>query len=175
MTASLTTMFPIEHPSRWNVFFAEENDKDLDFDEGFEEDELHQSKPPSRRPLLLILLLFAVGAFIYWTFNNQSAQSPRVPVSISEKITDTESQRSPKNEVLLPLFSENQKVVLQDKTGESMLMGNPTNSEPGPIVQEGEKLTILDGLQQLQGWIYLVQTSSGKTGWIPEEKIKAAL
>ena len=71
MTATIGTIFPIERPSRWNVFFAEESDKDLDFDEGFEEDELHQSKPPSRRPLLWIVLLVLVAGIAYWTLNEQ--------------------------------------------------------------------------------------------------------
>ena len=45
MTATFDSLFPMKRPLRWNVFFAEESDRDLDFDEGFEEDELHQSKP----------------------------------------------------------------------------------------------------------------------------------
>ena len=57
------------------MLFAEESDKDLDFDEGFEEeDELNQSKPPSRRPLLWILLLLLVGTAAYWMLNDPSSQ-----------------------------------------------------------------------------------------------------
>ena len=60
MTLSLTpTLSP--NPLPWkNIFFAEDSDKDLDFDEGLEDDELHESKPPSRRPILWIILLLLV-------------------------------------------------------------------------------------------------------------------
>ena len=157
MTATTATMFPIERPSLWNMLFAEESDKDLDFDEGFEEDDLHQSKPPSRRPLLWLLLLVVVGAAAaYWFLNNPSlAPQGEDAMNISP-----------------PLFSENQTVRLAGETGESMLMGDPTNSQPGPMVKASERLTILDGLQQLHGWVYLVKTASGKTGWVSEEKLK---
>jgi hypothetical protein len=170
MTASITTLFPIERPSHWNVFFAADSDKDLDFDEGFEEDELHQSKPPSRRPLLWIGLLVLVGAIAYWTVNDQAPQRPRTASIESAGSTKTSGD----NEVDMfpPMFSENQTVVLVEENGESMLMGDPTNSLPGPIVKTGEPLTILDGIQQLGGWVYHVQTASGKKGWIAEEKLK---
>ena len=70
MIATFDAMFPMKHPLRWNVFFAEESERDLDFDEGFEEDELNQSKPPSRRPFLWILLLILVGGVAYWMLND---------------------------------------------------------------------------------------------------------
>ena len=170
MTA--TTMFPIERPSLWNMLFAKESDKDLDFDEGFEEDELHQSKPPSRRPLVLILLLVLVGAVAYWTLNDQSSQSPRKAAIESGEGTKATSQGEPEIDMFPPMFHENQIVVLTEAFEEFMLMGNVTNSEPGPIVQGGERLTVLDGVQQLHGWVYLVKTASGKTGWVSEEKLK---
>ncbi len=62
--------------------------------------------------------------------------------------------------------------MLAKEKGESMLMGDSTSTQPGPMVQAGEPLTILDGSYQLQGWVYLVRTKSGKTGWIPGEKLK---
>ena len=159
MTATFDAMLPMKRPLRWNVFFAEESDRDLDFDEGFEEDDLHQSKPPSRRPLLWILLLVLVGGVAYWVMNNPS---PKI-----QKTTAMDS-----SDMSAPLFQENQTVVLADKTGVSMLMGDPTNSQPGPIVKASEHLTILDGSHEITGWIYLVKTESGKIGWISGEKIK---
>jgi len=163
MTATTATMFPIERPSLWNMLFAEESDKDLDFDEGFEEDELHESKPPSRRPLILILLLVLVGAVAYWALNNQAPQKP-MPAEI-EYVKD-------EVELSTPLYTEDQTVVLVDETGVAMLMGDPTNSQPGPMVKTGEHLTIVDGIHQITGWVYLVKTASGKTGWISSEKLK---
>ena len=173
MTATFATMFPQEHPSRWNILFAEDPDKDLDFDEGFEEDDLHQSKPPSRRPLLWILLLILVGGVAYWTLNAKAPQQLRMADMGS---IEQQNFESPGGELVIPapLFTEEQTVVLTDETGVSMLMGDPTNSQPGPIVKVGEQLTILDGSHQLSGWVYQLQTPSGKTGWIAEGKLKNA-
>jgi hypothetical protein len=174
MTAAFDATLPMKRPLRWNVFFAEESDKDLDFDEGFEEDELHQSKPPSRRPLLWILLLVLVGGVAYWMLNDPASKMQK-PTSIdSVESTNPASQGGAQSDLAAPLFQENQTVVLADKTRVSILMGDPTNSQPGPIVKASERLTILDGSYQTTGWVYLVKTESGKTGWISGEKIKKA-
>ena len=175
MTATFDTMFATEGPSGWNVFFAEEPDKDLDFDEGFEEDELHESKPPSRRPLLWILLLVLVSAIAYWILNDQSQRSPRTAAIEIESVEGTTStqQEDALSDLPSPLFGENQTVVLVEGTGKTMLMGDATNSRPGPLVEAGERLTVLDGSHQVSGWVYQVQTESGKTGWISGQKIKS--
>lgn len=172
MTATTATMFPIERPSLWNMLFAEESDKDLDFDEGFEEDELHESKPPSRRPLVWLLLLVVVGAAAYWFLNNPSPPMSSNPVMETMEESKPASQGEDAMNISPPLFSENQTVRLAVETGESGLMGDPTNSQPGPMVQASEPLTILDGLQQRHGWVYLVKTASGKTGWVSEKELK---
>ena len=172
MTATFDTMFLRERPSRWNMLFAEESDRDLDFDEGFEEDELHQSKPPSRRPLLWLLLLLLVAAVAYWTLNAPSPQMPNPIAMNSAEPTTLPSTTDSQSNIPSPTFREDQTVVLAEEKGGSMLMGDATNTQPGPMVQAGEPLTILDGSYQLQGWVYLVQTKSGKTGWIPGEKLK---
>ena len=172
MTATFDTMFPMERPSHWNIQFAEESDKDLDFDEGFEEDELNQSKPPSRRPLLWILLLLLVAAVAYWTLNTPSPQMLSPIAMDSADPTTSPSTPDSQPNIPSPTFREDQTVVLAKEKGESMLMGDSTSTQPGPMVQAGEPLTILDGSYQLQGWVYLVQTKSGKIGWIPGEKLK---
>ncbi|MEX0829662.1 MAG: hypothetical protein WD032_05420 [Nitrospirales bacterium] len=172
MTATIATMFSLKRPSRWTMLFAESPDKDLDFDEGFEEDELHQSKPPSRRPLLWLLLLVVVGAAAYWFINNQSLPLSRTPGMETMKESDSAPQAEDISTILPPLYSENQTVTIAGEPGELMLMGDPTNSQPGPMVQARERLTILDGLPQPHGWVYLVKTASGKTGWVSEEKLK---
>jgi len=97
------------------------------------------------------------------------------PTSISSvESTNPPSQGGAQSDLAAPLFQENETVVLTDKTRVSILMGDPTNSQPGPIVKASERLTILDGSYQITGWIYLVKTESGKTGWISGEKIKKA-
>ena len=172
MTATFDEMLPTKRPLRWNVFFAEESDKDLEFDEGFEEDELNQSKPPSRRPLLWILLLILVGGVAYWILNDPSLQMQKPTPIDSVEGTNSASRGNAQSDMPAPLFQENQTVVLTDKTGVSILMGDPMNSQPGPIIKVSEHLTILDGSYQITGWVYLVKTESGKTGWISGEKIK---
>jgi len=168
MTTTLDAMFPLERPSRWNVLFAEDTDKDLDFDEGFEEDELHQSKPPSRRPLLWIVLLLLVAGGAYWVLNNPSMQ--RSHPTDMDSVEDT--NQAVQSELLSPLFAEGATVMLTEGRGEAMLMGDLTNSQPGPMVQADKPMTILDGSYQLQGWVYQVKTESGETGWIAEDKLK---
>jgi len=172
MTATFDTMLSRERPSRWNMLFADESDKDLDFDEGFEEDELNESKPPSRRPLLWILLLLLVGTAAYWMFNNQSSQSPETTAFDLVEDTNPTSPINTPIDIASPLFGEDQSVVLAGKTGEAMLTEGPGNSQPGPTVKSGEPLIILDGSYQITGWIYQVKTPSGKTGWIAEDKLQ---
>ena len=172
MTTTIGATFPTEQPSRWNLLFAQEPDKDLDFDEGLEEDELHQSKPPSRRPLLwIILVLLAIGV-AYWTLKpNSSFMSKPASMDTAEMTNDKGRQKS-QSDLTTPTFHENQIVALSEVTGVSMLMGDPANTKPGPMVKSGEPLTVLDGSYQPTGWVYQVRTQAGKTGWISAEKLK---
>ncbi len=172
MTSTMSNLFPIAPPSHWNVLFAEDEDRDLDFDEGFEEDELHQSRPPSRRPLIWILLLLLVGGIAYWSLNNPSRQMSDTTAINSVENSDSLSPIQTQPDIGPPLFGENQTVVLAESTGETMLTEDATNSQPGPIVKAEERLTILDGSHQKTGWIYQVKTPSGKTGWISEDKLR---
>ncbi len=171
MTATLHSWFTLERPFGANIFFAQDPDKDLDFDEGFEEDELNQSKPPSRRPLLWILLLLLVAVVAYWILNDPGAR--KIP-SVMDSGTDNTGSTATASisDSPEPLFRESQIVVLDNETGEAMLMGDSINSRPGPMVQAGEPLTVLDGNYELEGWVYFVRTKSGKTGWISGEKLK---
>jgi hypothetical protein len=172
MTATFDTMLSKEQPSSWNMLFAEESDKDLDFDEGFEEDELNQSKPPSRRPLLWIVLLLLVGTAAYWMLNNQASQVSETTAIDLVEDTNPASTIGTSVDIASPLFGEDQSVVLAKKAGETRLTEGPSNSQPGPMVKSGEQLIILDGSYQITGWIYQVKTPSGKTGWISEDKLK---
>jgi len=172
MTATMHAIFPLESPARWNVLFAQDSDMDLDFDEGFEEDELHQSKPPSRRPLLWILLLILVSVIAYWALTNQSSQMPRTAVIQPGNDINPSLHIDAPADITSPLFREDQIVEPADETRDTMLAGDATNSQPGPMVNAGEHLTILDGSYQTTGWVYQVKTQSGKTGWISEEKLK---
>jgi hypothetical protein len=168
MTSTIGAVFSPEQTSRWNVLFAQEPDKDLEFDEGLEEDDLNQSKPPSRKPLLWIVLLLLIVGVAYWVLNPNTFM-PQGTATDTAAITRNQDQTG----ITPPTFHENQEVSLTDTLGRSLLMGDPANTTPGPIVKPGETLTILDGAYQATGWVYQVRTPTGKTGWISAEKLKS--
>ncbi len=173
MTSTIGAVFSTEQPSRWNVLFAQEPDKDLEFDEGLEEDDLNQSRPPSRKPLLwIIVLLLLIGGVAYWALNSNTFM-PQATSTDTAAITRNQDGHQSQAGMTPPTFHENQEVSLTDTLGRSLLMGDPANTTPGPIVKPGEPLTILDGAYQPTGWVYQVQTPTGKTGWISAEKLKS--
>ena len=172
MISTLGATFPLEQSSRWNLLLAQEPDKDLDFDEGLEEDELQQSKPPSRRPVLWILLVLLAIGVVYWTLQPNSSFMPKPSSMDTTEMTGTKDRQQSRSAIAPPTFYETQVVSLTDAAGDSMLMGDPTNTKPGPMVKSWESLTILDGSYQPAGWVYQVRTRAGKIGWITAEKLK---
>ena len=172
MTSTIGAVSHTEHPSRWNLLFAQEPDKDLEFDEGLEDDDLNQSKPPSRRPILWILLVLLAIGVAYWTLNPDSSFLSKLAPMGTPEMTSDKGREQSQPEIAPPTFQENQIVSLSDAVGDSMLMGDPANTKPGPLVKSGEPLTVLDGSYQPTGWVYQVQTQAGKTGWIAAEKLQ---
>jgi hypothetical protein len=169
---------------QWSLLFAKDVDQDLDFDEGLEDDELDQHKPPRRRPLLWILILLLAVGVVYWAlqpdfspFTSQDSSSdPISPPRIT--LPDTgqkEIKTLPVISVPIPLFKEGQKVLLVQQPGENTLsvtlLSNASGTQPGPLVKAGEILTILDGETVGEGWVYKVRTQSGATGWVSEKSI----
>lgn len=75
-----------------------------------------------------------------------------------------------------PMFGEGQKVtVTVDETapgGNIPLFTDSSSSKPGPIVRPGVTLTVLDGDLQPGGWMYLVRTGEGTTGWVAEKRLR---
>ena len=185
MYGQLSSGVLIEPSPAWSILFAQDADQDLEFDEGLEDDELDQHKPPSRRPLLWIIILLVAVGVVYWALNpdfsmlsgtpsSREQASPRTvsPVPGAPSPTAASSSAIPS-----PKFGEGEKVLLARKPGEnataSMLKGNAAGTQSGPQVKPGELLTILDGEIIKGGWIYRVRTKSGATGWVSEKDIKA--
>ncbi|PJA77724.1 MAG: hypothetical protein CO149_07930 [Nitrospirae bacterium CG_4_9_14_3_um_filter_51_5] len=171
MTSTIGAAFSTEQLFRWNVLFAQESDKDLEFDEGLEEDDLNQSKPPSRKPLLWIVLLLLAMGVAYWSLKPDAFMPQSTSIDTTD-ITSNQDSHQSQAAITPPTFQENQEVSLIDTLGMSLLMGDPANTTSGPMVKSGEPLTILDGNYQPTGWVYQVRTQTGKTGWISAEKLK---
>ena len=102
----------------WSTLFAQEPDQDLEFDEGLEEDDLQQHKPPTRRPLLWILLLLIAVGVIYWMMKPDLAKLPELPASdVADTVVTTPPQsqkgdRNSKPSVPPPLFGEGHTVTV---------------------------------------------------------------
>ena len=75
-----------------------------------------------------------------------------------------------------PMFSEGQKVTITgDNTtpdGNITLFTESSSNKPGPIVRPGVLLTVMDGDLQPVGWVYLVRTDEGVTGWVSEKRLR---
>ena len=77
---------------------------------------------------------------------------------------------------LSPMFGEGQKVtVTADEMapgGSIPLFADSSSSKPGPIVRPGASLTVMDGDLQPGGWMYMVRTDEGATGWVSEKRLR---
>ncbi|MDR4494920.1 MAG: SH3 domain-containing protein [Nitrospirales bacterium] len=173
MMTSTFPPFPHSTPlPKWSLLLAEEPNKDLEFDEGLEEDDLDQSKPPSRKPLLwIVLLLLAVG-IAYWSLKPETTMNTQVRSMDSAETVNTTHPPKANSLVPSPKFLENQTVSLTSGTGEALLLLDPQTGKPGSIVKTGEALTILDGTLQDGNWMYQVKTKSGQIGWLSGSKLQ---
>ncbi len=173
--------------TRWTSFFAEESDQDLEFDEGLEDDDLNQHKPPTRRPLLWILLLLIAVGVVYWTMKPDLAKLPDLtsPISSIDDLTplpgepesahqDTEVASAPS-----PHFGEGDAVMLSTDASINNLPKNLTHDsagiQPGIKIRTGETLIIIDGETINKQWVYQVSTASEKNGWIAEKYLQKKL
>ncbi len=77
---------------------------------------------------------------------------------------------------LSPMFGEGQRVtVAADPAlagGMIALSQDPAGTKPGPAVQPGTGLTILDGDLQQNGWVYSVRSDDGVKGWVAEKRLR---
>lgn len=187
MTPASSMPFPTSSFNPWALLFAQDADKDLDFDDGLDDLDEQDPKPPSRRPLLLILMLLLVASVGYFMMDPGAFSSiTSMVMAPASKTSDPSADKKPSemkgehaastSQPPVPSFQEGQLVAVVPKTSGSTslkLSSDPQGKEPGPSVKSGELLTILDGALVNSGWIYLVHTKSGASGWIGEHQLKA--
>lgn len=180
------------------ILLARDPDQDLTYDETTE-DMLERSgyghqKPPGWRPLVwIVLLLVFAGALyvamqpgvvldLFKSFEPETAvQPPQIASQASGRKTPGPAvpARDSKNvatDVPTPRFHEGQQVTIAPRkgagNGQASLRGNSAGTRPGPPIQPGEHLTILDGSLVDGIWIYQVRTSRGATGWVSETRLQ---
>ena len=132
---------------KWPIFLARDADQDLDFDEGLEDDELDQHKPPNRRPLLwIVILLLAVGT-VYWALKpdlfmstgTDSLDQPPPPGMASPDPGQTQPTGGTSPSFSSPKFAEGQQVLFSKGAAGSMdsstLKGDASGTKPGPVCQ----------------------------------------
>ncbi|MCZ6581186.1 MAG: hypothetical protein O6840_06115 [Nitrospirae bacterium] len=187
MVYVVSSMTLIDSIRGWPLLFAQETDKDLDFDDELEEDEGSGNKPPTRRPILIILALLAVIGVGYLAMepdilstiknlvtapasNTQVGPMASLPGNKSREAEPSSSSSPP-----IPRFQEGQLVTFVAKPGNPpsmMLDGEAMGNSPGPSIRSGELLTVLDGTLVENTWRYLVHTKSGGSGWIDELQLE---
>ena len=172
MTSTFDACFPPKRHPGWTLLLAQEPDKDLEFDEGLEEDDLNQSKPPSKKPLLWILLLVLAVGIAYWSLKPNTTFTPQGRVVETAEATKPSRPSGRQDLVPSPLFRENEAVILNAKSGEALLLTDPRTGKPGPTVKAGESMTIIDGEFQKGTWLYQVKTKSGQVGWLSGSKLQ---
>ena len=187
MNSTFTMSLNPDSFSPWPLFFAKDADQDLDFDDGLEDMDDLDPKPPSRRPLVLILLLLVVASVGYFMMDPGALSSltsmitaPASNAPDSDAGSKTPGTDEPNTastpQPPVPSFQEGQLVAVVAKpSGPSSLKltGDAQGKQAGPSVKAGELLTILDGALVNNTWIYLVHTKSGASGWIGQHQLKA--
>ncbi|GJL50844.1 hypothetical protein [Candidatus Nitrospira salsa] len=168
----------------WSTVLAQEPDQDLEFDEGLEDDELQQHKPPTRRPLLWILILLIAVGFLYWTMKPDLAKLPGMPVASDSLTTppvnsEQPLQRPSQAMTSTPKFGEGDTVTLLPGSSKEnspiTLSSDSAGRQSGSIVKKGDILTILDGETVNGEWMYYITTSAGEQGWILEKHLQKKL
>lgn len=166
------------------LWFAKEPEQDVEFDEGVEDEDTLRPKPPSRRPLIWLLLLLVVVGGVYWILQPSAPMQSldRQPV-VTKPSVDVKTPPSapaelkPATSPPIPAFHEGQRVIIappSDVPQQSVrLSTDAQGTKPGPQLKAGESVTIVDGALVGEQWVYQVRTASGATGWVSEDKLKA--
>lgn len=198
MASVITCPAVAPESGRLQVLLARDPDQDLTYDETTE-DMLERSgyghqKPPGWRPLVwIVLLLVFAGALyvamqpgvildLFKAFEPKTAeQSPQIASQAPARqglgtAEPTRDSKAVTTNVPTPRFHEGQQVTIAPQkasgNGRPSLRGDSAGTRPGPPVQPGEHLTILDGSLVEGTWIYQVRTSRGATGWVSEDRLQ---
>ena len=104
-----------------------------------------------------------------------NAVAPAAPTAVPPPQTAARPA-APVTPPLTPMFSEGQKVTVtvddMAPGGNIPLFADSSSSKLGPIVRPGVSLTVMDGDLQAGGWMYLVRTDEGATGWVSEKRLR---
>ena len=189
MTQVLQPFSTHNFDSAWRLWFAKESDQDLELDDGLDDLDDGRHKPPSRRPLLIIFLLLLVAGAGYVAMNPHLLSSIKgMIVAPGSNTASVEGSMDPapvapstpnnqfKSDIPSPTYEEGEVVAVVEKAGDLSpitLTRDAQQREPGPTVNAGELLTIVDGAFINQSWMYLVHTKSGATGWIQEDQLQS--
>lgn len=160
------------------------------------------NKPSRARPVVIVLLLLVVAGGGYLAMNPEILldflgpemteppaphPAPRATTAPNTLPGSTPEQPSPalpltsaptsSPSVPPPLFGEGQRVTVKpdpaSPTGLISLSGDAAGTRPGPSINTGATLTVLDAELQNNIWIYAVRTEEGTTGWIAEHRLAA--
>ncbi|GJL55413.1 MAG: hypothetical protein NPIRA02_25450 [Nitrospirales bacterium] len=184
MTGHANSAIFAHPPGEWSTVLAQDPDQDLEFDEGLEDDELQQHKPPTRRPLLWILILLIAIGFLYWTMKPDLAKLPGMPATSDSlpaspqkpELTPIPSQHAIPS---TPKFGEGDTVMVRsDPSGGHAplpLSSDSTGRQSNATVAQGDILTIIDGETVNGEWMYYISTASGEHGWILEKHLQKKL
>lgn len=157
-------------------------------------------RPPNRKPLIFLVLLILVAGVTYLSLNLDmlTGMLPESVLDLLGEVPPPPTPSAPGEEmgpaaqpspavtppatplpvaIPVPGFAEGQRVMVSpDPTNPGMalsLSGDAAGTTPGPPVQAGAVVTVLDGEFQANSWVYAVKTQEGTKGWLPENRLRA--
>ena len=162
-------------------------DRDLEFDDEFEDFGDPRGKPPRRRWFKVILLILVAIGILYLVMDPERRSSVvqlmpdtvRTALDLQTEAPSPEREPNvppPSKEPPVPAFYEGQRVTVglkEDRQERFRLRKEAEGEQLGSVVKTGDVLTVIDGSLIKKKWIYFVQTEAGESGWIKERHLQA--
>ena len=173
-------------PSFSPLLLALNIDRDLEFDDEFEDFGDPRDKPPRRRWFKVVLLiLLAIGILYVVTDPERRSSVVQLMPDTVRTALDLQTEDSspehepnvppPSKEPPIPVFYEGQRVTVGLKEGRQTrfrLRNEAEGEQLGAAVKTGDVLTVIDGSLIKKKWVYFVQTEAGESGWIKERHLQ---